>query len=128
MSNNFNVSNMKVNTNAVFQSLDIKDGNANNKIDASIWNAFARQVGGKTIKSSINESNAIRSINAYLKRGGETVKRIICEFLGWDLHKAKQNVSEAEQMLQDAADGKYCSGRWCKPFVPYRLYSLILLA
>jgi len=48
--------------------LDGNDGKKDSKIDASVWNEFVKDKGGKTIKNSITLENAQKSISAYLNR------------------------------------------------------------
>lgn len=106
MANIFNLgnNNFQVKANAVFQTLDAKDGKADGKISASIWNDFADKVGGKHINEYITEQNAIKSINAYIKRGGEIVKQAIYDYLGWSTDKAHERMNNAEKMLEDVAN------------------------
>lgn len=54
----------------MFKLLDPKDGKTNQKIDASIWNKFVKEVvgDGKEIKTSIDKEHALRSIRTYLAR------------------------------------------------------------
>ena len=106
MTNIFNLgnNNFQVKANAVFQTLDAKDGKADGKISASIWNEFADKVGGKHINEYITEQNAVKSINAYIKRGGEIVKQAIYDYLGWSTDKAHERMNNAENMLEDVAN------------------------
>ncbi len=54
----------------MFKQLDPKDGKTNQKIDASVWNKFVKDVvgEGKEIKTSIDKEHALRSIRTYLAR------------------------------------------------------------
>ena len=105
MANIFNLgnNNFQVWANAVFQTLDAKDGKADGEISASIWNDFADKVGGKHINEYITEQNAVKSINAYIKRGGEIVKQAIYDYLGWSTDKAHDRMNNAEKMLEEVA-------------------------
>ena len=100
-----NKMNISLNADAIFEKLDSKDGNSDRKIEASIWNKFAEVTGGNTIKEYIEEPNAMKSINTYLKRGGEAVQKKIAEFFGWDSkEKAQATVNDAEDLLQQCAE------------------------
>ena len=52
----------------IAQKLDAQDGKIDGKIKASIWNDFAKSVGGKEIKNEISIENAIGSITLYAQR------------------------------------------------------------
>lgn len=53
----------------IAKELDKKDnGGEDNKIEASIWNEFVADKGGKQIRSHISLDNAIKSITTYLAR------------------------------------------------------------
>ena len=56
----------------IVSNLDKKDGNADGKIEASIWNKFVCKKEGNEINNFIKTDNAIKSVIAYLKR--ETAK------------------------------------------------------
>ena len=43
----------------IAQKLDAADGTKDGKINASIWNEFAQEHGGKTINESIEEYNLL---------------------------------------------------------------------
>ena len=108
MDNIFNLgnNNFQIKANAVFQTLDAKDkGGADGRIEASIWNEFADKVGGKHINQYITQQNAVKSINAYIKRGGEIVKQAIYDYLGWSTDKAHERINNAKKMLEDVAKG-----------------------
>lgn len=49
-------------------NLDWADGKSDKKISASVWNEFVKDKGGKTVKYSISEKNAVKSISVYLDR------------------------------------------------------------
>ena len=67
MANIFNLgnNNFQVKANAVFQTLDAKDGKADGKISASIWNDFAGNngsaTGGPTLEMFVKSYNAVSS-------------------------------------------------------------------
>lgn len=55
----------------MFKQLDQKDGKkADNKIEASVWNKFVKEIAGtgKEIKTGIDKENALKSIRTYLAR------------------------------------------------------------
>lgn len=53
----------------IAKELDKKDkGGEDNKIEASVWNEFVANKGGKQIKSHISLDNAIKSISTYLAK------------------------------------------------------------
>lgn len=95
----------KINVAAVFNSLDMKDG-SDGKITASIWNEFADKVGGKHVKNYITWENAYKSIEFYIKRGGEKIREIMSEHLGFKYETANNNLNDAESLLEDVANGK----------------------
>ena len=95
-----------LNSIAIFNSLDIKDGNSDGKIDVSIWNKFADEVGGMHIKNYIESKNAIKSIEYCIKRGGDAIKEKICKFLGYDTETANNNLSDADKVMQAAFEQK----------------------
>ena len=97
------IANGKLDCGAIFNSLDKMDGKADNKIQASIWNAFADKVGGKHIKNYIELNNAVKSIKYYLRRGGEAVQKIMQEYFGYSTETAQKNIDDAEKMLNEVA-------------------------
>lgn len=71
----------------IAQKLDSQDSNAgDNKIEASIWNKFVADKGGKTINNNITLDNAVKSISSYLannaKSLGKSVEALAQEWLG----------------------------------------------
>ena len=76
----------------IFDKLDATDGKADKKITASVWNDFARTVGGNYIKEFISEKDAIRSIKAYTNRTDVQKKKAQDSKNEYsiDLKKAKQ--------------------------------------
>ena len=53
----------------IAKALDAKDkGGADGKIEASVWNAFVADKGGKSIRYSISIENAMKSITTYVVR------------------------------------------------------------
>ena len=53
---------------AISKLLDNSDGKKDKKINASVWNNFVKDKGGKQIKYSISLENAQKSISIYLER------------------------------------------------------------
>lgn len=50
------------------QKLDAADGKQDGKIEASIWNEFVADKGGKQIQNHITVNNAVKSITTYVAR------------------------------------------------------------
>lgn len=69
----------------IVSNLDKKDGNADGKIEASIWNKFVCKKEGNEINNFIKTDNAIKSVIAYLKREtaktGQAIEDIANEWL-----------------------------------------------
>lgn len=84
--------NVNLNADAIWQQLDIKDGTKDSKINNSVWNEFADITGGNHINEFIDEKNALRSINSYLKRASKETINNICKFLGWN--NSDSNINE----------------------------------
>lgn len=76
------------------RSLDAKDGKQDGKINASVWNDFVKDKGGKTIKYSISVENAQKSISTYLSRNskeaGKTKATLSFEWMMEDFTKGKK--------------------------------------
>lgn len=56
----------------IAQKLDAADGNKDGKIEASIWNKFVADKGGKEIDNFIKIDDAINSITTYTQRAKKT--------------------------------------------------------
>lgn len=131
--------NVNLDAEAIWQTLDLKDGTKDRKIEKSIWDAFADAAGGNHINNFIEERNAMKSINSYLKRASEETINKICEFLGWNNSKSDiqeeiktsdnllEQIAEDPSMLTETEEGKYddgttwkkaklADGRWVKVF------------
>lgn len=79
----------------IFSKLDSQDSKGtDNKIEASIWNKFVSDKGGKEISNYIKKENAVKSIISYLtnmsKKVGCTVEELANQWLG----KSEANPSE----------------------------------
>ena len=64
------------------QELDKADGTADGKISASVWNKYAKEHGGNTIKNEISVNDAMNSITSYEVRNAKnkvTEKKIALE-------------------------------------------------
>ena len=75
---------MKVNSSTLAKQLAEKldaldNGGKNGKIEASVWNEFVKDKGGKTVKSYINTKSAVRSLVVYLCRQAREKGRLIVE-------------------------------------------------
>ena len=78
----------------IAQQLNTKDGNSgDNRIDASIWNEFVGDKGGKTVTYGITLENAEKSISTYLARNAASGDKTVAE-LGADW---KANLPETKQ-------------------------------
>lgn len=53
---------------SIVSKLDEKDGKKNNKIEASVWNEFVADKGGKTIQNCIWADKAEKSVRYYLNK------------------------------------------------------------
>ena len=68
----------------IAQKLDAADGTKDGKINASIWNEFAQEHGGKTIKESIDVESAMNSITTYAVRGAKPAGKSVDDLAqGW---------------------------------------------
>lgn len=77
------------------KNLDWADGKSDKKISASVWNEFVKDKGGKTIKYSISEKNAVKSISVYLERKSkETGKNKVELMMEW-LNKINEKKSDS---------------------------------
>ena len=79
----------------IFSKLNSQDSNGtDDKIEASIWNKFVSDKGGKEISNYIKKENAVKSIISYLtnmsKKVGCTVEELANQWLG----KSEANPSE----------------------------------
>jgi len=83
-------SNIQLNAHDIYQKLDEKDG-ADSKITRNIWEQFRAQTGvqAKEIKWVIEEKNAIKSIEYYLKihANDSTILQKIADFCGISVNK-----------------------------------------
>ena len=60
--------------------LDAQDsGGKDGKIEASVWNEFVKDKGGKTIQSSITIENAKKSITTYLFNAAKQLRKSVAE-------------------------------------------------
>ena len=70
----------------IAQKLDAADGTKDGKINASIWNEFVEDKGGKKIKESIDVVSAMNSITTYVvreaKKAGKNVEVLAQEWAG----------------------------------------------
>ena len=90
----------------IANALDKKDGQEDGKINASIWNEFVKDKGGKEIKYSISLENAKKSISTYLNRkAGEAKQDLAQTWLegvqttnNTKKTKASENASEAVEV------------------------------
>ncbi len=78
----------------IAQQLNTKDGNSrDNRIDASIWNEFVGDKGGKTVTYGITLENAEKSISTYLARNAASGDKTVAELgAAW-----KANLPETKQ-------------------------------
>ena len=90
----------------IAQKLDAADGTKDGKINASIWNKFAQEHGGKTIKESIDVETAMNSITTYVVRGaksaGKAVNDLAQEWLNKDYAPASGSGSAPVEGAGDA--------------------------
>lgn len=74
--------NTNLNPDLIFAKLDRLDKKgADEKIEACVWNQFAKVAGGKEIKNEILKEDAIKSISTYIARASSEVKEQIANFL-----------------------------------------------
>ena len=90
----------------IAQKLDAADGTKDGKINASIWNEFAQEHGGKTIKESIDVETAMNSITTYVVKGagkaGKAVNDLAQEWLNKDYAPASGSGSAPVEGAGDA--------------------------
>ena len=90
----------------IAQKLDAADGTKDGKINASIWNEFAQEHGGKTIKESIDVETAMNSITTYVVKGaksaGKAVNDLAREWLNKDYAPASDSGSAPAEGAGDA--------------------------
>ena len=90
----------------IAQKLDAADGTKDGKINASIWNEFAQEHGGKTIKESIDVETAMKSITSYVVKGagkaGKAVNDLAQEWLNKDYAPASGSGSAPVEGAGDA--------------------------
>lgn len=98
--------NVNLNAEAIWQTLDVKDGTKDGKIEKSIWDSFADITGGNHINNCIEERNALKSINAYLRRASEETINKICEFLGWNnsTENIQEGIKTSDNLLEQIAE------------------------
>ena len=77
----------------IANALDKKDGQEDGKINASIWNEFVKDKGGKEIKYSISLENAKKSISTYLNRKAGEAKQDLAT--NW-LNNVNKNETETK--------------------------------
>lgn len=80
----FNSNNL--NAAKIYEVLDAQDTCVGGKqgdgqISASLWNIFAKNAGGNSIKNYIKKDNAIAAINRYLQKASAEIKNDIARFL-----------------------------------------------
>ena len=99
-----NLTNQNLNANAIFTKLDWADGTKDNKIEASVWNEFARHVECNTINRFIKKENAIATINKYLKKMTDSCKGALSGYIEnlqqiqkQDKNIPEQNISTVQQ-------------------------------
>ena len=90
----------------IAQELDARDKNGkDNKIEASIWNAFIKDKGGKTVKNFISVTAAMNSITTYVireaKKLGKNVEQLALEWLN-----APISNSEIDKAMADSNDSQ----------------------
>lgn len=61
----------------IAQKLDAADGSKDGKINASIWNEFVADKGGKTIKESIDVVSAMNSITTYVVKNASKAEKAV---------------------------------------------------
>lgn len=68
------------------QKLDAADGTKDGKINASIWNEFVKDKGGKEVREFINVEAAMNSITTYVvreaKKAGKNIEALAQEWAG----------------------------------------------
>lgn len=98
--------NVNLNAEAIWQTLDTKDGIKDGKIKKNIWDSFADITGGNHINNCIEERSAMKSINTYLRRASEETINKICEFLGWNNSKSdiKEEIKTADNLLEQISE------------------------
>ena len=92
----------------IFSKLDSQDSKgSDNKIEASIWNKFVSDKGGKEISNYIKKENAVKSIISYLtnmsKKLGCTVEELANRWLGVDktsIDESKYDKSENDLSIK----------------------------
>ena len=97
--------NINIYARLIAQKLDSQDSNAgDNKIEASIWNKFVADKGGKTINNNITMENAVKSITAYLinnaKSLGKSLDALASEWLGRPVAALEENVAGADNEVK----------------------------
>ena len=85
----------------IAQKLDAADGTKDGKIEKSIWDAFAKEHGGKTIKESIDVESAMNSITTYVvkcaKSAGKGINDLAQEWLNKDYAPATESGTGAAE-------------------------------
>ncbi len=85
----------------IAQKLDAADGTKDGKIEKSIWDAFAKEHGGKTIKESIDVESAMNSITTYVVKGakssGKGINDLAQEWLNKDYAPATESGTGAAE-------------------------------
>ena len=85
----------------IAQKLDAADGTKDGKIEKSIWDAFAQEHGGKTIKEFIDVESAMKSITTYVvknaKTAGKAVNDLAKEWLNKDYAPAAESATGATE-------------------------------
>ena len=91
----------------IAQKLDAADGTKDGKIEKSIWDAFAKEHGGKTIKESIDVESAMNSITTYVvkcaKSAGKGINDLAQEWLNKDYAPATESGTGAAEGEDGAA-------------------------
>ena len=87
----------------IAQKLDAADGTKDGKINASIWNEFAQEHGGKTIKESIDVEAAMNSITTYAVKGAKSAGKGINDLAQEWLNKDYAPASGSDSAPADGA-------------------------
>ena len=83
---------------AIAKELDAKDGKKDGQISASVWNAYAAEHGGKSVKNSISLIDATNSITTYMVREAANAKKKLIEIL----QQVQDNVEQGNITREEA--------------------------
>ena len=84
------------------QKLDAADGTKDGKIEASIWNEFVKDKGGKEVNEFINVGDAMNSITKYAIRNAKTLDK--------DIEVLAKEWTEAAPTSSTAVTGSVAAG------------------